>query len=173
VRGIGFGQIIVVWLGNNFFAGPGIICLLAFAPVVAEETNSPTNKITAIRNQVSKSGVGTHQNVDVGHVVKSGESVVTGDQGLAELQSRDSTTIRVGEKSTASYDSQQRKVILQRGTLLVNAPPDGDPLKIEVGGVTYTVDPKELKLHDSKVDSKERGRDSRIQEKSVELRNNK
>jgi len=96
-------------------------------------------KITAVRNQVSKSTTATNTPADVGHAVKAGESVATGSQGLVEFKSTDSTTVRLGENSRASYDPATRKVKLDRGTLVVDSPPEGGPMKVEVNGVTYTL----------------------------------
>lgn len=96
-------------------------------------------KITAVRNQVTKSSEGTNAPTDVGHAVKPGEAVVTGEQGLVELKSTDATTVRAGEKSRVAYDPKDRTVKLDRGTVVVDTPDEGGPVKINLGGATYTI----------------------------------
>lgn len=96
-------------------------------------------KVTAVRNQVTQSTGSTNTTVDVGHTVKPGQVVETGEQGLAELISTDATTVRVGEKSRVSYDPQERMVKMEKGTVMVDAPSGGGPVKIDVGGATYMV----------------------------------
>lgn len=96
-------------------------------------------KITAVRNQVTKSSEGTNAPTDVGHAVKPGEAVVTGEQGLAELKSTDATTVRIGEKSRVAYDPKEKTVKLDRGIVVVDAPEEGGPVKIDLGGAVYTI----------------------------------
>jgi hypothetical protein len=97
-----------------------------------------------VRNQVTKNSEGTNAPADVGHAIRSGESLETGEQGLAELKSADTTTVRIGEKSRATYDSLDRTVKLDRGVVVVEAPSEGGPVKIDLGGVTYTVTTEEV-----------------------------
>lgn len=123
---------------------------------VAGETNNRSGKITAIRNQVSKSGTETNQVLDVGHTVESGEIILTGEQGLTEMKSNDRTTVRLGEKTGARYDSQSRKIKLVQGTLIVDAPSDCGPLVIEVDGVTYTLHPNDKQPQVSQSDLRNR-----------------
>ena len=103
-------------------------------------------KITAVRNQVTKSAEGTNAPTDVGHALKSGEAVETGEQGLAELKSSDATTVRIGEKSRVAYDPNDRTVKLDRGIVVVDTPSEGGPVKIDLGGLTYTVTTDETDL---------------------------
>ena len=98
-----------------------------------------TTKISAVRNLVAKDAGGTNQVTDVGHEVKPGETVVTGEQGLVEMKSTDSTTVRAGEKSRVSYDSAKRTLKLDQGTVVVDTPAGEEPVKIDVGGATYTI----------------------------------
>jgi len=120
---------------------PAILCMfwaLGWGSGVQAEEPGET-RITAVRNQVSQSGKVTNTPTDVGHTVKAGEAVVTGERGLAELKSSDATTVRIGEKSRVAYDPKDRTVKLDQGTVVVDTPPEGGPVKIVLGGVTYTL----------------------------------
>jgi len=100
-------------------------------------------KITAVRNQVTQSAGGTNAPADVGHVVNPGEAVETGPQGLAELKSSESTSLRIGENSRVAFDPTNRTVKLDQGTVVVDTPSDGEPLKIKCGGVVFTLTSEE------------------------------
>lgn len=115
-----------------------VLGFLAWGVQVFAEEPAET-KVTAVRNQVTQSTGSTNTAVDVGHTVKPGQVVETGEQGLAELKSTDATTVRVGEESRVSYDPQERMVKMEKGTVVVDAPPGGGPVKIDLGGATYTV----------------------------------
>ena len=115
------------------------LCLFLATAVMALSQTEDTTKITAVRNQVAKDAGGTNQVTDVGHEVKPGETVVTGEQGLVEIKSTDSTTVRAGEKSRVSYDPSKRTVKLDQGIVVVDTPAGEEPVKIDVGGATYTI----------------------------------
>ena len=111
--------------------------------VDAEEKTNGCPRITAVRNQVQSTGNGTNRAADVGDSLGAGETVKTGDRGLAELKGGGDTTVRVGENSRASLDPTNRQVKVEEGTVLIHAPAKEGPMKIEAGGVTITVEPDE------------------------------
>jgi len=162
-------------MGNpfDFLICVGSIFLFSIMSGVAGETNNRSGRITAIRNQVSKSGTETNQVLDVAHTVESGETILTGEQGLTEMKSNDRTTVRLGEKTGASYDSQNRKIKLVQGTLLVDAPSGGGPLVIEVGGVTYTLHPNDKQPQVSQSDLRNRDTSSSKKEKTADTQSSK
>ncbi|NDC80785.1 MAG: hypothetical protein EB090_05930 [Verrucomicrobia bacterium] len=127
------GRGAVVGLGVPAF----LAALFCFTELPAQQQGEA--KVTAVRNQVTKIAEGTNAPADVGHALRSGEVLETGEQGLVELKSTDATTVRVGERSRVVYDPDDRTVKLDRGVVLVDASPDGGPVKINLGGATYTV----------------------------------
>ena len=157
----------------KFFIGLCSIFLFSLVSGLAGETNNRSGKITAIRNQVSKSGTETNQALDVGHAVEAGETIHTGEQGLTEMKSNDRTTVRLGEKTGASYDPQNRKIQLVQGTIVVDAPSDGGPLVIEVGGVTYTLHPNEKQPQVLQSDIRNKNSSSPKKEKAADTQNSK
>ena len=123
--------------GAGFVIPAFVLTLFCSAELQAQQQGE--TKITAVRNQVTRIAEGTNTPTDVGHALKTGEVVETGEQGLVELKSTDATTVRIGEKSRAAYDSDGRTLKLDRGVVVVDAPSDGGAVKIDLGGVTYTV----------------------------------
>lgn len=107
----------------------------------AEPTN-PGTQITAVRNEVRKGTGSTNQTADVGHSVKSGEAVTTGSQGLAEIKGAGDTTLRLGEKSRVSLDSDTQTVQVHEGTVLIQTSPSNGPVQVTAGGVQITVEEK-------------------------------
>lgn len=129
------------WLGMLLgLAGVG---MLVTGPADAEEKTNGNPRITAVRNQVQSTGIGTNRAADVGDSLGSEEAVKTGEQGLAELKGGGETTVRVGENSRASLDPTNRRVKVEEGTVLIHAPAKEGPMKVEAGGVTITVEPDE------------------------------
>jgi ferric-dicitrate binding protein FerR (iron transport regulator) len=124
----------------------GVLCAWAMLEnwgISQTEGEAKTNgnaKITAVRNQVERDGTGTNRAADVGDTVRAGELVKTGEQGLAELKGEGDTTVRIGEKSRATFDPTNRQVKVDQGTVLIHAPAKEGPMKVEAGGVTITVE---------------------------------
>ena len=89
------------------------------------------------------------------------------------MKSNDRTTVRLGEKTGASYDPQNRKIQLVQGTIVVDAPSDGGPLVIEVGGVTYTLHPNEKQPQVLQSDIRNKNSSSSKKEKAADTQNSK
>ena len=120
----------------------GILVLAAGICGLQAEDSAGASKVTAVRNQVQKSQTATNLAADVGHEVRSGEKVQTGEQGLVELKGKDNTTVRAGEKSQVSYDAEQRKVKVDKGTVLIHADPKDGPIQIQAGDTVIEVQGK-------------------------------
>lgn len=125
-----------------FYAGLGI-WIWGWHSLAAEESEESEPRITAASNRVETTGTGTNRVVDFGGSVRSGETVKTGGQALAELKGQGGTTVRVGENSLASFDPTNRQVKVEQGTVLIHAPAKEGPMKVEAGGVTVTVEETE------------------------------
>ena len=139
---------------SEFFLISLLLVFLWLSPWAEAEKTNGGSKVTAVRGQIAKNGLGGGQKADVGDTVESGERVVTEKDGLVELQTKNATTVRLGEKSSASFDPDQRKVKLDEGSMVVHAPPGGGPLTLEVGGVIYTLNSDESKSEISKANPK-------------------
>lgn len=97
------------------------------------------SKITAVRNAVDHKDPRALKPADVGQTVTQGESVLTREQSLAELVADDSSVIRLGAHSVFSYNSKERIVKLDKGTMLMHTPPGNGGATIESGGVTGAI----------------------------------
>ena len=120
----------------------GVLLLGVVGADLRAEEPSEGAKVTAARSQVQKSQAGTNAAVDVGHEVRAGETVQTGEQGLVELKGKDNTTVRAGEKSQVSYDAEQRKVKVDKGTVLIHADPKDGPIQVQAGDTVIKVEGK-------------------------------
>lgn len=136
----GFRQHGCVKFAFGVLCGLGWLGGLGMSPLHAEEKTNDTSRISAVRNQVQASGGGSNRVVDVGDPVRAGEAVKTGEQGLVELKGQGDTAVRIGEKSSASFDATNRQVKVDQGTVLIHAPEKEGPVQITAGGVTVTVE---------------------------------
>ena len=96
-------------------------------------------EITAIRNKVDKVNAKETRPVGVKDLVADGEQLQTKQNSLAELKFSDRSVVRLGANAVFSYDSEERLVQIDRGTVLIHTPPGNGGLTIVSGGVKGTV----------------------------------
>jgi hypothetical protein len=96
-------------------------------------------EITAIRNKVDKVNAKETRPVGVKDLVAVGEQLKTKQNSLAELKFSDRSVVRLGANAVFSYDSEERLVQIDRGTVLIHTPPGNGGLTIVSGGVKGTV----------------------------------
>ena len=96
-------------------------------------------EITAIRNKVDKVNAKETRPVGVKDLVADGEQLQTKQNSLAELKFSDRSVVRLGANAVFSYDSEERLVQIDRGTVLIHTPPGNGGLTIISGGVKGTV----------------------------------
>jgi len=96
-------------------------------------------EITAIRNKVDKVNAKETRPVGVKDLVVDGEQLQTKQNSLAELKFSDRSVVRLGANAVFSYDSEERLVQIDRGTVLIHTPPGNGGLTIVSGGVKGTV----------------------------------
>jgi hypothetical protein len=105
-----------------------------FGAVALEE-----GEITTIKNMVEHdSGTGpapAKQN----EMIHEKSKVSTEAASMAELTFGDSTITRMGANTSFSFQSKERLVKLDRGTVLINTPPGAGGATVECGGVTGAV----------------------------------
>jgi hypothetical protein len=96
-------------------------------------------EITTIKNMVEHdSGTGpapAKQN----EMIHEKSKVSTEAASMAELTFGDSTITRMGANTSFSFQSKERLVKLDRGTVLINTPPGAGGATVECGGVTGAV----------------------------------
>ena len=96
-------------------------------------------EITTIKNMVEHdSGTGpapAKQN----EMIHEKSKVSTEAASMAELTFGDSTITRMGANTSFSFQSKERLVKLDRGTVLINTPPGAGGATVDCGGVTGAV----------------------------------
>lgn len=125
-------------LGRSVFAATVLFySILGGQMIFAGDLGS--TKITAVRNVVEHNNGQAKKTADVGQTVTQGQSVLTKEQALAELVADDSSVIRLGANSVFSYNSKERMVKLDKGTMLMHTPPGNGGATIDSGGVVGAI----------------------------------
>ena len=115
------------------------IAFIILQGFLSQAADLGSSKITAVRNAVSHKGSAGSKDADVGQTVTQGESVMTKESSLAEITAEDNSIIRLGAYSVFSYSSKERMVKLEKGSMLMHAPPGNGGATIESGGVTGAI----------------------------------
>ena len=128
------------WQGLSFSGKKSVwIILIILQGFLSQAADLGSSKITAVRNTVSHKGSAGSKDADVGQTVSQGESVMTKESSLAEITAEDNSIIRLGAHSVFSYSSKERMVKLEKGSMLMHAPPGNGGATIESGGVTGAI----------------------------------
>jgi hypothetical protein len=96
-------------------------------------------EITAIRNKVDKLNSNTTREAVVKDAVVEGDQVQTKAGSLAELTFSDKSIARLGANAIFTYNSQERLVKIDKGTVLMQTPPGNGGVTITSGGVTGAI----------------------------------
>lgn len=75
----------------------------------------------------------------VNEKIAENSKVATAAASMAELTFGDSTITRMGANTSFSFQSKERLVKLDRGTVLINTPPGAGGATVDCGGVTGAV----------------------------------
>jgi hypothetical protein len=115
-----------------------LICgLFGTAPLWAVELKEA--EITTIKNIVEHdSGTGPAP-AKQSDMIHEKSKVSTEAASMAELTFGDSTITRMGANTMFSFQSKERLVKLDRGTVLINTPPGAGGATVDCGGVTGAV----------------------------------
>ena len=96
-------------------------------------------EITAIRNKVDKVNAKETREAVVKDGVVEGDQVQTKAGSLAELTFSDKSVARLGANAIFTYNSQERLVKIDKGTVLMQTPPGNGGATITSGGVTGAI----------------------------------
>jgi len=105
----------------------------------AEKKPLEAGAFSAVKNNVLQTdGADKKQAVKDGKIAE-GNKVDTGAGSCTELTFTDSSVLRMGQNSHFSFDSKERIIKLDQGTLLMHVPPGNGGVSIEGGGVVGAV----------------------------------
>ena len=119
----------------SFLLGLGLTGI----PCHAEKKALEAGSFSAVKNNVQQT-VGADQKpaVQDGKIAE-GNKVDTGPGSCTEMTFTDSSVMRMGQNSHFSFDSKERLIRLDQGTLLMHVPPGNGGISIEGGGVVGAV----------------------------------
>jgi len=117
-----------------------LVCgLFGTAPLWAVELKEA--EITALKNIVEHD-TGEGKGATPAHAsekIFEKSKVSTAAASMAELTFADTSITRVGANTSFSFQSKERLVKLEKGTVLINTPPGAGGATVECGGVTAAV----------------------------------
>jgi len=123
---------------------PHIICLLLILDGMgtvycAQKKPLEAGAFSAVKNDVQQTeGADKKQAVKDGKI-SEGNKVDTGAGSCTEMTFTDSSVMRIGQNSHFSFDSKERLIRLDKGTVLMHVPPGNGGVAIEGGGVVGAV----------------------------------
>ena len=98
-----------------------------------------SGEFTVVKNQVEHS-LGSSKSLAKTKDQLEEKSVVdTGAASLTELGFNDSSVLRLGSNTQFSFQSKERIIKLDKGTMLMNVPPGNGGITVDGGGVTGAV----------------------------------
>ena len=112
----------------------GLCSSFSFAAMEFKEA-----EITTLKNQVQHdAGTGTAP-AKVNEKIGEKSKVTTAASSMAELTFADTSITRLGANSLFSFQSKERLIKLDQGSVLVNTPPGNGGATVDCGGVTGAV----------------------------------
>ena len=94
---------------------------------------------SAVKNNVQQTDGSEKKQAIKDGKISEGNKVDTGAGSCTEMTFTDSSVMRVGQNSHFSFDSKERLIRLDKGTILMHVPPGNGGVSIEGGGVVGAV----------------------------------
>jgi hypothetical protein len=111
--------------------------LVALPSFAAKELKS--GQFTLVKNQVEHSLGSSKSPAKTKDQLEEKSVVDTGAASLTELDFDDSSVLRLGSNTQFSFQSKERIIKLDKGTMLMNVPPGNGGITVDGGGVTGAV----------------------------------
>ena len=105
----------------------------------AEKKPLEAGAFSAVKNSVLNTDGAEKKPVQKDAKITEGNKVDTGAGSCTEMTFTDSSVLRMGQNSHFSFDSKERIIKLDQGTLLMHVPPGNGGVSIEGGGVVGAV----------------------------------
>jgi hypothetical protein len=123
------------------------LAFLALVPVLsgigtawsAEKKPLEAGAFSAVKNSVLQTDGAEKKPAQKDAKITEGNKVDTGASSCTEMTFTDSSVLRMGQNSHFSFDSKERIIKLDQGTLLMHVPPGNGGISIEGGGVVGAV----------------------------------
>jgi len=114
-----------------------ISTLMALPAFAAKELKS--GEFTMVKNQVEHTSGSSKLPAKTKDQLEEKSVVDTGAASLSELGFDDSSVLRLGSNTQFSFQSKERIIKLDKGTMLMNVPPGNGGITVDGGGVTGAV----------------------------------
>lgn len=105
----------------------------------AEKKPLEAGAFSAVKNNVLQTDGAEKKQAQKDGKITEGNKVDTAAGSCTELTFTDSSVLRMGQNSHFSFDSKERIIKLDQGTLLMHVPPGNGGVSIEGGGVVGAV----------------------------------
>ena len=105
----------------------------------AEKKPLEAGAFSAVKNSVLQTDGAEKKPAQKDAKITEGNKVDTGAGSCTEMTFTDSSVLRMGQNSHFSFDSKERIIKLDQGTLLMHVPPGNGGISIEGGGVVGAV----------------------------------
>ncbi|NCW27646.1 MAG: hypothetical protein EBV83_05030, partial [Verrucomicrobia bacterium] len=96
-------------------------------------------ELTTIKNIVERDEGAGAQPAKANDKIREKSKVTTAAASMAELTFADSSITRMGANTLFSFQSKERLIKLDQGTVLMNTPPGNGGATVDCGGVTASV----------------------------------
>ena len=105
----------------------------------AEKKPLEAGAFSAVKNNVQQTAGAEKKQAQKDGKIAEGNKVDTGVGSCTEMTFTDSSVMRMGQNSHFSFDSKERLIRLDKGTVLMHVPPGNGGVAIEGGGVVGAV----------------------------------
>lgn len=105
----------------------------------AEKKPLQAGSFSAVKNSVLQTDGSEKKQAQKDGKIAEGNKVDTGAGSCTEMAFTDSSVMRMGQNSHFSFDSKERLIRLDKGTILMHVPPGNGGVSIEGGGVVGAV----------------------------------
>ena len=123
----------------NFWKVISVLALGAFSSCSFAAMEFKEAQITTLKNQVQHDPGSGAAPAKVNEKIGENSKVTTAASSMAELTFADTSISRLGANSLFSFQSKERLIKLDKGSILVNTPPGNGGATVDCGGVTGAV----------------------------------
>ena len=123
----------------NFWKAISALAVGAFSSCSFAAMEFKEAQITTLKNQVQHDPGSGAAPAKVNEKIGENSKVTTAASSMAELTFADTSISRLGANSLFSFQSKERLIKLDKGSILVNTPPGNGGATVDCGGVTGAV----------------------------------
>ena len=116
-----------------------VLCAATWVLPVFAAKELKSGEFTVVKNQVEHTLGSSKSTAKAKDQLEEKSVVDTGAASLTELGFNDASVLRLGSNTQFSFQSKERIIKLDKGTMLMNVPPGNGGITVDGGGVTGAV----------------------------------